>query len=119
MNTQKCSNDFEMNKCPRLSILYAKNCAEIRNCSFHYSANKSEVFFRQEGMKAIAERCMLIRERLRERLRILGGPGRWDHIIKPGGLYCCFGLNGESYIIRARGYYSSTLFIFLSYSCSA
>ncbi|XP_059379506.1 putative aspartate aminotransferase, cytoplasmic 2 isoform X2 [Carassius carassius] len=49
----------------------------------------------QESVKAIAERCMLIRERLRERLRLLGGPWQWDHIIKPGGLYCCFGLNTQ------------------------
>lgn len=73
------------------------NCAEIKNCSFYNSANDSEgfFFFRQESVKAIAECCMLIRERLRERLRLLGGPWHWDHIIKPGGLYCCFGLNSE------------------------
>ncbi|XP_051759288.1 putative aspartate aminotransferase, cytoplasmic 2 isoform X2 [Ctenopharyngodon idella] len=62
---------------------------------------------RQEGVKAIAERCMLIRERLRERLRILGGPGRWDHIIKPGGLYCCFGLNAQQveFLIQRKHIY--------------
>ncbi|XP_056320443.1 putative aspartate aminotransferase, cytoplasmic 2 [Danio aesculapii] len=47
----------------------------------------------QESVKAMAERCMLIREHLRERLRLLGVPGCWDHIIKPGGFYCCFGLS--------------------------
>ncbi|XP_043101993.1 putative aspartate aminotransferase, cytoplasmic 2 [Puntigrus tetrazona] len=49
----------------------------------------------QESVKAMAERCMLIRERLRERLRLLGGPWHWDHIIKPGGLYCCFGFKSQ------------------------
>ncbi|XP_051525336.1 putative aspartate aminotransferase, cytoplasmic 2 [Myxocyprinus asiaticus] len=49
----------------------------------------------QGSMKTMAERCMLKRERLRERLRILGSPGPWDHIIKPGGLYCCIGLTAQ------------------------
>ncbi|KAA0713706.1 Aspartate aminotransferase, cytoplasmic [Triplophysa tibetana] len=49
----------------------------------------------QEGLKAMAVRCMLIRERLHERLRLLASPGCWGNIIKPGGLYCCIGLNGD------------------------
>uniref|UniRef100_UPI003AADEDE0 putative aspartate aminotransferase, cytoplasmic 2 n=1 Tax=Centroberyx gerrardi TaxID=166262 RepID=UPI003AADEDE0 len=49
----------------------------------------------QEGVKRIVERCMLIRERLRERLRLLGSPGCWDHLTQQGGLYCCTGLNGQ------------------------
>ncbi|KAF4109740.1 putative aspartate aminotransferase, cytoplasmic 2 isoform X2 [Onychostoma macrolepis] len=57
--------------------------------------NPANLFEWQESVKAIAERCMLIRERLRERLRLLGGPWHWDHIVKPGGLYCCFGLNTQ------------------------
>uniref|UniRef100_A0A668AXK4 aspartate transaminase n=1 Tax=Myripristis murdjan TaxID=586833 RepID=A0A668AXK4_9TELE len=48
-----------------------------------------------EEVKHIVERCMLIRERLRERLRLLGSPGCWDHLIKQRGLYCCTGLNGQ------------------------
>lgn len=80
---------------PKAFYSLCKGSAEIKNFSFYYSANESEVFLRQESVKAIAERCMLIRERLRERLRLLGGPRLWDHIIKPGGLYCCFGLNSE------------------------
>ncbi|KAK7146372.1 hypothetical protein R3I93_013959 [Phoxinus phoxinus] len=61
----------------------------------------------QEGVKGIAEHCMLIRERLRERLRLLGGPGRWDHITKPGGLYCCFGLNAQQveFLIQRKHIY--------------
>lgn len=84
---------------PKAFYSLCKGGAEIKTCSFYYSANESEVFLRQDSVKAIAERCMLIRERLRERLRLLGGPWHWDHIIKPGGLYCCFGLNSELYII--------------------
>ncbi|KAM6953966.1 putative aspartate aminotransferase, cytoplasmic 2 [Aplochiton taeniatus] len=46
----------------------------------------------QEGVKRMVERCMLTRERLKEKLRLLGSPGRWDHITQQGGLYCCTGL---------------------------
>ncbi|XP_056135971.1 putative aspartate aminotransferase, cytoplasmic 2 [Lampris incognitus] len=49
----------------------------------------------QDEVKHIVERCMLIRERLRERLRILGSPGCWDHLTQQGGLYSCTGLNGQ------------------------
>uniref|UniRef100_A0A3Q4ICX5 aspartate transaminase n=1 Tax=Neolamprologus brichardi TaxID=32507 RepID=A0A3Q4ICX5_NEOBR len=46
-------------------------------------------------VKHIVERCMLIRAILREKLRLLGTPGRWDHLTQQGGLFCCTGLNGE------------------------
>nr|XP_040051311.1 putative aspartate aminotransferase, cytoplasmic 2 [Gasterosteus aculeatus aculeatus] len=49
----------------------------------------------KEEVKRIVERCMLIREILRERLRLLGTPGCWDHLTQQGGLYCFTGLNGE------------------------
>ncbi|XP_076587299.1 putative aspartate aminotransferase, cytoplasmic 2 [Chaetodon auriga] len=49
----------------------------------------------QGEVKHIVERCMLIRDILRERLRQLGAPGCWDHLTQQGGLYCCTGLNGE------------------------
>ncbi|XP_029295978.1 LOW QUALITY PROTEIN: putative aspartate aminotransferase, cytoplasmic 2 [Cottoperca gobio] len=48
----------------------------------------------KEEVKCIVERLMLIREILRERLRLLGTPGCWDHLTQQGGLYCCTGLNG-------------------------
>uniref|UniRef100_A0A8C9RI75 aspartate transaminase n=1 Tax=Scleropages formosus TaxID=113540 RepID=A0A8C9RI75_SCLFO len=47
----------------------------------------------REGVRSAAERCVLIRERLREKLRLLGAPGSWDHLTQQGGLYCCTGLN--------------------------
>ncbi|XP_070761095.1 putative aspartate aminotransferase, cytoplasmic 2 [Enoplosus armatus] len=49
----------------------------------------------QGEVKCIVERCMLIRDILRERLRLLGTPGCWDHLTQQGGLYCCIGLNGQ------------------------
>ncbi|XP_055368041.1 putative aspartate aminotransferase, cytoplasmic 2 isoform X2 [Betta splendens] len=47
----------------------------------------------QEEVKRIVERCRLIREVLRARLRLLGTPGCWDHLTQQRGLYCCTGLN--------------------------
>ncbi|KAF5907330.1 aspartate aminotransferase, cytoplasmic-like isoform X1, partial [Clarias magur] len=47
----------------------------------------------QEGLKGTVERCMLMKERLREKLRLLGSPGTWEHLIKSRGLYCCIGLS--------------------------
>lgn len=53
------------------------------------------VFAREGDVKHIVERCMLIRFILKERLRLLGTPGCWDHLTQQRGLYCCTGLNGE------------------------
>uniref|UniRef100_A0A673C0F9 aspartate transaminase n=1 Tax=Sphaeramia orbicularis TaxID=375764 RepID=A0A673C0F9_9TELE len=49
----------------------------------------------QGEVKRIVERCMLIRKILRERLRLLGCPGSWDHLTQQNGLYCCIGLTGQ------------------------
>ncbi|XP_076010420.1 putative aspartate aminotransferase, cytoplasmic 2 [Genypterus blacodes] len=49
----------------------------------------------QGEVKRIVERCMLIREVLREKLRLLGSPGCWDHLTQQSGLYSCTGLNGQ------------------------
>nr|XP_046243136.1 putative aspartate aminotransferase, cytoplasmic 2 [Scatophagus argus] len=49
----------------------------------------------QGEVKRIVERCMLIRHILRERLRLLGTPGCWDHLTQQGGLYCCTGLTDQ------------------------
>ncbi|KAG9270406.1 aspartate aminotransferase, cytoplasmic-like [Astyanax mexicanus] len=61
----------------------------------------------QEGLKGMAERCMLMRERLREKMRLLGSPGSWEHLIKPGGLYCCTGLTAQQvqFLVKRRHVY--------------
>ncbi|XP_054628449.1 putative aspartate aminotransferase, cytoplasmic 2 [Dunckerocampus dactyliophorus] len=48
----------------------------------------------QGEVKRIVERCLLIRQLLREKLRLLGSPG-WDHVTQQSGLYCCLGLNAQ------------------------
>ncbi|KAK1786963.1 hypothetical protein P4O66_017340 [Electrophorus voltai] len=53
-----------------------------------------------DGLKGIAERCMVMRERLREKLRLLGGT--WEHLVKSRGLYCCIGLTVQQVAFLAR-----------------
>ncbi|MGH0192191.1 UNVERIFIED_CONTAM: hypothetical protein FKN15_010672 [Acipenser sinensis] len=49
----------------------------------------------KEGLRVMVERGMLIREKLKERLRMLGIPEFWDHVTQQRGLYCCTGLTEE------------------------
>ncbi|XP_060895311.1 putative aspartate aminotransferase, cytoplasmic 2 [Labrus mixtus] len=58
-------------------------------------SNPAHVVEWQGEVKHLVERCMLIRHILRERLRLLGTPGCWDHLTQQRGLFCCTGLNGQ------------------------
>nr|XP_006625536.1 PREDICTED: aspartate aminotransferase, cytoplasmic-like isoform X1 [Lepisosteus oculatus] len=56
----------------------------------------------QEGLKRIVEQGMLVRERLREKLRVLGTPGCWDHLTQQAGMYCYTGLTGKQVDFLAK-----------------
>ncbi|XP_038559967.1 putative aspartate aminotransferase, cytoplasmic 2 [Micropterus salmoides] len=58
----------------------------------------------QGEVKCIVARCRLIRDILRDRLRLLGTPGCWNHLTQQGGLYCCTGLNGQQvdFLLKRR-----------------
>nr|XP_019949212.1 PREDICTED: aspartate aminotransferase, cytoplasmic-like [Paralichthys olivaceus] len=56
----------------------------------------------QGEVKHMVERCKLIRDILREKLRLLGTPGCWDHLTQQGGLYCCIGLNDQQVEFLAK-----------------
>ncbi|XP_047448283.1 putative aspartate aminotransferase, cytoplasmic 2 [Mugil cephalus] len=58
-------------------------------------SNSAHLVEWQGEVKHIVERCMLIRAILREKMRLLGTPGSWDHLTHQGGLFCCTGLNGH------------------------
>ncbi|XP_030593740.1 putative aspartate aminotransferase, cytoplasmic 2 isoform X2 [Archocentrus centrarchus] len=58
-------------------------------------SNSAHLVEWQGEVKHIVERCMLIRAILREKLRLLGTPGCWNHLTQQGGLFCHTGLNGE------------------------
>ncbi|XP_069555744.1 putative aspartate aminotransferase, cytoplasmic 2 [Brachyistius frenatus] len=61
----------------------------------------------QGEVQRIVERCLLIRAILREKLRLLGTPGRWDHLTQQGGLFSCIGLNGQQveFLLNSRHMY--------------
>uniref|UniRef100_A0A3B4X5L1 aspartate transaminase n=1 Tax=Seriola lalandi dorsalis TaxID=1841481 RepID=A0A3B4X5L1_SERLL len=60
-------------------------------------------------VKRMVERCMLIRDILREKLRLLGTPGCWDHLTQQGGLFCCTGLNDQQVEFLSRSRHVSLL----------
>lgn len=82
------------------NVTFTGSFIKLHTSLIHIISKLSTVFPRQAEVKRIVERCMLIREILRERLRLLGTPGCWDHLTQQGGLYCCAGLNGEKKTIH-------------------
>ncbi|KAG9354782.1 hypothetical protein JZ751_001495 [Albula glossodonta] len=56
----------------------------------------------RDCVKSTVERCLLVREQLREKLRILGTPGCWNHLTQQVGLFCCTGLNAQQVDFLAR-----------------
>nr|XP_060643323.1 putative aspartate aminotransferase, cytoplasmic 2 [Anolis sagrei ordinatus] len=49
-------------------------------------------FPRQQSLKTLVKRIMLIREKLKEKLRILGTPGSWEHLTAQSGVNSFIGL---------------------------
>ena len=43
----------------------------------------------------MAERILLMRQKLFDKLRELGTPGTWDHVVKQSGFFSYTGLNRE------------------------
>ncbi|KAG7243879.1 hypothetical protein INR49_006034 [Caranx melampygus] len=58
----------------------------------------------QSEVMQMVERCKLIRGVLKEKLRLLGTPGCWDHLTQQVGLFCCTGLNAQQveFLSRSR-----------------
>ena len=48
---------------------------------------------RKDNVRTMAERILLMRQMLYERLRSNGTPGNWDHVIKQTGMFSYTGLN--------------------------
>ena len=53
-------------------------------------------FFRQGNVKTMAERILLMRKMLCDKLKELGTAGTWDHITTQKGMFSYTGLNGKS-----------------------
>uniref|UniRef100_A0A665W159 aspartate transaminase n=1 Tax=Echeneis naucrates TaxID=173247 RepID=A0A665W159_ECHNA len=82
------------------SVGGAQVVATVLNNPAHFVEWKDEV-------KRMVERCMLIRDLLRQKLRLLGTPGCWDHLTQQRGLFCCTGLNDRQveFLTRSRHVY--------------
>uniref|UniRef100_A0A8D2LKU9 aspartate transaminase n=1 Tax=Varanus komodoensis TaxID=61221 RepID=A0A8D2LKU9_VARKO len=60
-----------------------------------------------ECLQTLVKRIMLIREKLKEKLRILGTPGSWEHITEQSGVYSFTGLlpSQVEYLARHKHIY--------------
>lgn len=48
---------------------------------------------RKQSLKGVVENIMLIKEKVKEKLRLLGTPGSWNHITRQSGTHGYLGLN--------------------------
>jgi aspartate/tyrosine/aromatic aminotransferase len=56
---------------------------------------KMSVYFRKENIKTMAGRILGMRDLLHQKLKAIGCPGNWDHIIQQKGMFSYTGLNGK------------------------
>nr|XP_012618413.1 putative aspartate aminotransferase, cytoplasmic 2 isoform X2 [Microcebus murinus] len=61
----------------------------------------------KQSLKEIVENIMLTKEKVKEKLRLLGTPGSWDHITQHNGTHGYLGLNSRQveYLIRKKHIY--------------
>ncbi|XP_047573037.1 putative aspartate aminotransferase, cytoplasmic 2 isoform X3 [Lutra lutra] len=57
----------------------------------------------KQSLKGLVENIMLIKEKVKEKLRLLGTPGSWDHITDQNGSHSYLGLNGHAEVISLMG----------------
>ena len=50
--------------------------------------------FRKEHIKTMSNRILFMREQLHQKLKAIGCPGNWDHIVLQKGMFSYTGLNG-------------------------
>ncbi|KAM4836631.1 putative aspartate aminotransferase, cytoplasmic 2 [Thomomys bottae] len=63
----------------------------------------------KQSLKEAVESMMLIKEKLKEKLRLLGTPGSWNHITEQTGTHGYLGLNNQQveYLIKQKHIYIS------------
>ncbi|XP_078522822.1 putative aspartate aminotransferase, cytoplasmic 2 [Lissotriton helveticus] len=61
----------------------------------------------KEDLRAKVEHTILVREKIKEELRIIGALGNWDHITEQAGIYNFLGLNPSQveFLIQQRNIY--------------
>ncbi|XP_047573036.1 putative aspartate aminotransferase, cytoplasmic 2 isoform X2 [Lutra lutra] len=61
----------------------------------------------KQSLKGLVENIMLIKEKVKEKLRLLGTPGSWDHITDQNGSHSYLGLNVQQveYLVKKKHIY--------------
>ncbi|XP_036911255.1 putative aspartate aminotransferase, cytoplasmic 2 [Sturnira hondurensis] len=61
----------------------------------------------KQSLKEVVEDIMLIKEKVKEKLRLLGTPGSWDHITNQNGTHCYLGLDFQQveYMVKKKHIY--------------
>ncbi|XP_038545827.1 putative aspartate aminotransferase, cytoplasmic 2 isoform X3 [Canis lupus familiaris] len=61
----------------------------------------------KQSLKELVENIMLIKEKVKEKLRLLGTPGSWDHITDQNGPQSYLGLNSQKveYLVKKKHIY--------------
>ncbi|XP_021537186.1 putative aspartate aminotransferase, cytoplasmic 2 [Neomonachus schauinslandi] len=61
----------------------------------------------KQSLKGLVENIMLIKEKVKEKLRLLGTPGSWDHITDQNGPHSYLGLNFQQveYLVKKKHIY--------------
>lgn len=59
----------------------------------HTPISGSPSFGRKQNLKEVVENIMLIKEKVKEKLRLLGTPGSWNHITDQKGTHGYLGLD--------------------------
>ncbi|MBZ3886782.1 Aspartate aminotransferase, cytoplasmic [Sciurus carolinensis] len=61
----------------------------------------------KQSLKGVVENIMLIKEKVKEKLRLLGTPGSWDHITQQTGTHGYLGLSYQQveYLIKKKHIY--------------
>ncbi|XP_004469441.2 putative aspartate aminotransferase, cytoplasmic 2 [Dasypus novemcinctus] len=61
----------------------------------------------KQSLKGVVENIMLIKEKVKEKLRLLGTPGNWDHITEQLGTHSYLGLNLQQveYLVKKKHIY--------------
>uniref|UniRef100_A0A8C3WA06 Putative aspartate aminotransferase, cytoplasmic 2 n=1 Tax=Catagonus wagneri TaxID=51154 RepID=A0A8C3WA06_9CETA len=61
----------------------------------------------KQSLEGIVENIMLIKEKVKEKLRLLGTPGSWDHITEQKGSHSYLGLNPQQveYLVEKKHIY--------------
>ncbi|XP_011371647.1 putative aspartate aminotransferase, cytoplasmic 2 [Pteropus vampyrus] len=61
----------------------------------------------KQSLKGVVENIMLIKEKVKEKLRLLGTPGSWDHITDQNGTHSYLGLNTKQveYLVKKKHIY--------------